>query len=285
MRTTAGTAALSVLLAVACADTPPPSDGSGAIEHPRGSDEVVLRISHAGGFVPIEWTLTSFPTFTLYGDGTVITGGPQIAIHPPPALPAIVTRTLTEEGIEAIVRAAIDAGLGSRDIDATDTGRTMIADAATTTFTLTADGRTTTASVYALGGLTERPSGMSDEEWGLRSSLARFAERLTGLEDWLPAGSIRAEGAYRATSARLYVGPYQPQEDLPQQAEPWPLGDLATFGMPTSLPDVRCGVVVGEDWHRVRQAAGPTNQLTPWTSGGQGYLVWFRPLLPDERGC
>jgi hypothetical protein len=284
MRRTAGTAALSVLLAVACADTPPPSDGGGAIEHPQGSDEVVLRMSLGGGFVPVEWTLTSFPTFTLYGDGTVITAGPQIAIYPPPALPAIVTRTVTEEGIQAIVRAAFDAGLGSRDIDATETGRTLIADAATTTFTLTAGGRTTTASVYALGELTERPSGMSDDEWGLRSSLARFAEGLTGLEDWLPAGSIGPEQMYRASAARLYVGPYRPREDLPQRSEPWPLGDLGTFGMPASLPDMRCGVVAGEDWRTVRQAAGPTNQLTPWTSGGQDYLVWFRPL-PDERGC
>ena len=45
---------------------------AGAISHPTGADEVVLRVSTGGGFVPIEYNYTMVPEFTLYGDGRII---------------------------------------------------------------------------------------------------------------------------------------------------------------------------------------------------------------------
>ena len=48
--------------------TPPP----GAIDHPTGATDVVLRLEEGGGFVPIEFVATQAPIFTLYGDGRVI---------------------------------------------------------------------------------------------------------------------------------------------------------------------------------------------------------------------
>jgi hypothetical protein len=281
----AGIASLTLLLATACANVASPSDGREPIEHPRGPDEVVLRLSYEGGFVPVEASLTAVPAFTLYGDGTVVTGGVQIAIYPPPALPAIVTRSIGEEGVQAALEAALEAGLGDRDVDATATGQLLIADAATAVFTITVNGRTTTASVYALGELTERPEGMTDEEFGLRRSLGRLAERLGNLEAWLPAGAVGPEEPYLAGSASIFVGPYRPQADLPQRPEPWPLGDLAGFGEPSTFPQMRCGVVSGDEWRDVRRAAASANQLTPWTSQGRDYQVLVRPLLPDEAGC
>ena len=56
------------------------------IEHPTGSDQVVLRVADEGGFVPVDYMLSSMPSFSLYGDGTLITPGAQIDIYPGPAL-------------------------------------------------------------------------------------------------------------------------------------------------------------------------------------------------------
>jgi hypothetical protein len=286
MRSVLITTVLAATLAASCADPAAPTDPPAGIDHPTDPSQVVLRLSYEGGFVPIEWTLTSFPRFTLYGDGTVITGGAQVAIYPGPALPPLIRRSLDEEGIQAILRAARDAGLGERDIETSETGQLLIADAATSVFTHTADGRTTTASVYALAELADRPEGMSDEEFRLRRSLARFAERLTDLDSWLPAGSLGPEEPFRADAARVYVGRYRSQPDLEQAPIAWPLGDLRTFGEPSpTFPELRCGAVTGEGWATLREAAAQANQLTPWVSGDLQRQVLFRPLLPDESGC
>lgn len=286
MRSVLITTVLTSILAVSCADPGDPTRPSDGIEHPTDPSQVVLRLSYEGGFVPIEWTLTALPQFTLYGDGTVITGGAQVEIYPGPALPSMIRRSVTADGVQAILEAAFDAGLGERDIETSETGQLLIADAATAVFTMTADGRTTTASVYALGELSERPEGMSDEEFQLRRALARFADRLTGLEAWLPTGSVGPEQPFDAQAARVFVGRYRAQEDLEQTPIAWPLGDIRTFGDPApSFPDLRCGEVAGDAWATLRTAAIDANQLTPWVSGDVRRQVLFRPLLPDESGC
>lgn len=286
MRSILITTVLTAILAASCADPSGTPDPRAGIDHPTDPTQVVLRLSDEGGFVPIGWTLTSYPRFTLYGDGTVITGGAQVAIYPGPALPPLIRRSLTEQGVQAILEAAFDAGLGERDIETSETGQLLIADAATSVFTLTADGRTTTAAVYALAELTDRPEGMSEEEFRLRRSLARFAERLTDLDGWLPAGSLGPEEPFEADTARVFVGRYRSQPDLEQDPIPWPLGDFRTFGEPTaSFPELRCGAVGGDGWETLREAAEQANQLTPWVSGDVQRQVLFRPLLPDESGC
>ena len=135
-------ATLAVLsLTAACANAPGGS-GDGGIEHPAGSDQVVLRLSNEGGFVPLEYHLTQFPAFTLYGDGRIVLPGAQIELYPGPALPAVSQRTVTEEGMQTILQAALDAGLGRGDHDYSDFGSTLIADASTTVFTFVANGKT-----------------------------------------------------------------------------------------------------------------------------------------------
>src|SRR4051794_32118420 len=52
--------------------TAPPASQSGAIEHPTGPTDIVLRVNTGGGFVPLEFNLKALPSYTLYGDGTVI---------------------------------------------------------------------------------------------------------------------------------------------------------------------------------------------------------------------
>src|SRR5262245_27404168 len=167
--------------------------GPGAIAHPTGAGDLVLRVEYQGGFVPYEFTLSSVPFWSLFGDGTLILTGPQIEIYPPPALPPLLRTQLTEDGVQAILEAAEGAGLmdGDRDF-----GDQCIADAATTVFTTTANGSTSVVSAYALdvgvvtgasgsaGGGATGSSGASagtcgsKEDAKARADLAAFQAKL-----------------------------------------------------------------------------------------------------------
>ena len=51
---------------------PPSPTAVGAIDHPTGATDVVLRIEEGGGFVPIDFPASQAPVFTLYGDGLIV---------------------------------------------------------------------------------------------------------------------------------------------------------------------------------------------------------------------
>jgi hypothetical protein len=74
-----GLLALSLAACSATGASPSPSGSpsaspteAGAVEHPTGATEIVLRMKEGGGFVPMGYAATEMPQFTLYGDGTVI---------------------------------------------------------------------------------------------------------------------------------------------------------------------------------------------------------------------
>ena len=259
--------------------------GATGIEHPTGADQLILRMAYQGGFVPYEYTLGSTPFWSLFGDGTLIVPGPQIEIYPGPALPNLTATQLSEDGIQAILQAAGDAGLLDGDADY---GDQCIADAATTVFTTTADGTTSVVSAYALD--VGEPAGTcgSDKDADARGKLAAFQAKLTDLRSWLPDGAVGSERPFDPAEMRVYVLPYQGDPELPQDPIEWPLEPpLDAFGepIPNAPADTRCGVVTGEDLATLLAAARDANALTPWTSDGSHHQLIFRPLLPDERTC
>ena len=271
------------IVASACAGRSTGLPGTGSIQHPAGTSDVVLRISLDGDFIAPQMLFERIPEFTLTGDGSLIEPGVETAIYPGQALPAIVVRQVSEEGIQAILRAAVDAGLD-------DDGSYMtmgVSDMPTTSFTLAVNGHTYRTEVYALdatGG--QRPDGMRPAEWEARKRLTAFLTRLGRLDQWMPTGSLGAERPFEGSAGRLLVGPYQPDEQLPQRATAWPLvASLMTFG-DTYLTggDLRCGTVSGADWTALRALAGQANQLTPWTDAGARFSIVFRPLIPGDRG-
>jgi hypothetical protein len=248
---------------------------------------VVLRLAYEGGFVPLEWTFASVPAFTLYGDGTVVVPGAQAAIYPGPALPAVFSRQVDEDGVQALLERALDAGLGREDLVLGDTGDVAIADASTAVFTLTVDGRTTTASAYALG-LEEDEAfpGLPEDQARTRRALARLAADLGDLR-WLHDGSVAGEEPWDGEAARLLVRPYRGDPELPQPLVAWPLDvRLADAGEPVGWdPEARCVVVDGDAWRRLLAEARDATALTPWRDGGRRWSIAIRPLLPDEPGC
>ncbi|MDH4113281.1 MAG: hypothetical protein OEV60_11490 [Actinomycetota bacterium] len=270
----------------ACADASTVGGSSSpSLAHGRGSGDLLLRWGYEGGFTPPEFQLTNLPAFSLYGDGTIVRPGPQIEIYPGPALPALETLAVDERGVQAILDAALDAGLDTQD-ELTDLGSVGIADAPDTVFTLRAAGVDRTVHVYALSEVEGRPPGMPKDEFEARTALLELVRQLGSVDDWLPDGSLGEVAVYEPAGVRAFVSTYRGQDDLPQRNLDWPLA--------TSLADAgddmgngfRCIAVTGDDWSKLLEPiAREANRLTPWTSGGQRFAVAFRPLLPDESGC
>jgi hypothetical protein len=139
----------------------PPGSGDGgaggggdAIEHPTGS-EAVLVVDHVGGFAPVQFTATRLPAFVLLGDGRVIMQGAQTLEFPGPALPALIERTLTEEGIQQVLQGVEDTNLFTADLELTG-AQSVVADAPNTLFILDAGGREVTVNVGAGPGAAAR---------------------------------------------------------------------------------------------------------------------------------
>ena len=269
--------ALVALLATGCAQrtasggTPPSSRAHG----------LILKIDVGGGFVAPQTALRQVPSFALYADGRLIVPGPQIEIYPGPALPNLQVRSVSAEGIQAILAAAKEAGLLGPD-RSYDTMR--VADAPTTTFTLVQDGVTHTVSVQALG-IDQPVPDMPADEAEARTKLSALQAKLGDLASWLPRGSLGEEAPFQTDELRAFVFPYQAPQDLMQKAVDWPLGSLAGFTPLASMADVRCGTVSGDDLLRVLPTVEQANELTPWLVDGQRWALVFRPLLPDESGC
>lgn len=298
----------AALVASACADPESGGDSAG-YQHGTAPTDLILRVETGGGFLPVELVFSGHPDFSLMGDGAVITAAAQIAIFPPPALPALQTQTVDEDGIQEILAEADRVGLleGGHHHD-----YSCVADAATTTFTVTVGGETSVTSAYALGiesteqGPQEPPPGnglpppseegvdedfmrcgLSDEELAARAALAEFTAMLVNLEAWLPPGSVGPAMPYEPEQMRVFVSPHAVSDEFPQEPVVWPLDTgLDVFGDP--LPpadDLRCGVLDGEDLDQVVSVAAATSTLTPWLSAGEEWRLVFRALLPDETGC
>jgi hypothetical protein len=250
------------------------------IEHPMGASDLVIRWETSGGFVNPASLLGRVPSFSLYGDGTLITEGAHTEIYPGAAVPPLIAQDITEGGIQAILATARDAGL----LDGDATYPFCVADVPDTVITVNAGGQTSvvTATALGMGG-----TGCPDANDEARAKLFRFLTRLGDLQSWLPAGSIGEEHPYTATALRIFVRPYQPDPTLTQTAVAWPGSQplSAIDGTVEMAPEVSCGVVAGADADAVLEAARSANELTPWTSDGRRYSVVFRPLLPDESGC
>lgn len=267
-----------------------PTAGPGTIPHPTGPDELVLRIDRTGGLLPPFHTVTELPLFVLYGDGRVITQGPQIMIYPPPALPNLLETRLTEEGVQAILQEAQAAGLleGDRRYELT-----TVADAPITVFTVNAGGRTSTVSVYALYEAEIDDPNLPPEEREARRLLREFLQKALSFSAWLPTTAIaKPEGPYAIARLQLVVVPAEQATDQPTDVQPgeldWPLASpLAEFGQPFDFAgtSARCGVVERAELAAVLDAMSQANTLTRWRSGDALYSILPRPLLPGEAGC
>lgn len=290
-----------ILLAACSAGAPGASpgiagDGDG-IEHPTTAEEPIVIVESRGGFVPVDFLASQVPAFVLLGDGRVIMLGAQTLEFPGPALPPLMERTLTEEGIQAILEAIRDTDLFAVDLELRG-AQNIVADASDTVFTVDAGGDEVTVSVYGLGSFMpgqELPQGVSSAEVEAHAVLQQLNDQLMSLDTWLPAEAWEDEGwqPYEPEALRLYVRDVsgEPVEggDMPQQRLEWPTdSDPAAFGeeQATFGNGTRCGVVEGDEAATWLEALRNANQLTLWLpDGDEGarFTVVPRPLLPYEE--
>jgi hypothetical protein len=278
---------LSTLLLAACtglSDSPPEG---GPVVHPGGT-AVVVRVELTGGLVPYEMTFTSLPHFSLIGDGRVILQGPVSEEYPGPALPNLLVRRLTEEGIQSVIQRVTDTGQFAESQSFTGASQ-FLADAQSTVFTLRADSRETVADVYALGSFLEGevPEGVSDEEVAAHEALTTLQLDLVDIDSWMPADDwADAEWQpYVPTAFRLLVSNVDDQPPIPEEGEPMPWPGTTPpdeIGEESPLQGVRCGLVMGDEAAAWYEALSEADQLTKWTHDGHLYRVTPRPLLPDE---
>jgi hypothetical protein len=282
---------LLLLLVAACGAQPaadasppgPPVAGSSVAES-LGADEVALRVTHTGGFVQPQSIPARVPAVSIYGDGRVITEGPVPAIYPGPALPNLQQARISAADVDALVRRALDAGVGA----GTDLGQPAVADAATTRFLVNTGAEVRQTDAYALE-LPDAGGTLTASQQAARKKLADLLAALRDLPATLGAGAVEDQGGYRAKAVAGIATPYVRPENVVELGGPpapvdWPgpalPGDRLHAGV-----DVGCVTATGDQAQAVLAAAGKANAMTPWLSAGKEWSVLLRPLLPDESGC
>jgi hypothetical protein len=249
---------------------------SAPIAHPTGAAQLVIRTSSGGGFVAPQASLGAVPSFTLYGDGTIVIPGVVPQIAPGPASKPLLRRHIGERQVQALLRAAKQAGLlAAGTIDYGDMGSVGVSDAPTTTLILHAAGRRIIREAYALGITGRTTPGQSKA----RSVLARFIATL-------PHGLAGARYVPRAVA--VFVTPFS-QGQPGNGTITWPLSsDLATAGAPVSSgSSYRCITVGGANARTLLATLRRANDQSRWKTSGAAtsYALIARPLLPDERNC
>ena len=313
-RTAPGLFVVLIVLLAACATpggspdasggstSPPPSasggggETGGEIEHPSGADEPILIVEEAGGFAMPQMIATRVPTFALYGDGRVIVQGAQTLEFPGPALPALIERTMTEEGIQVVLEAVEDTNLFTGDLELRG-AMNVVADATDTIFRASVNGEDVTITVYGLGlldpALGGNFEGIEQSEIDAHATLSQLRDALLTIDTSIPSDAWEAEGwqPYTPPAFRLYVRDVtgEPVEggELPGMVRDWPTDDEpAAFGeeVPVFGDGTRCGAVEGDEATAWFEELSAANQNTLWTSDGENrFTVLPRPLFPGEE--
>jgi hypothetical protein len=252
-----------------------------AIAHPKAARAVVVRVTSGGGFVTPQTNLRALPSFTLYGDGTIIVPGAVIQIYPGPAVYPLVRSKLDERGVQALLKRAQQSGLlAPRTIDYGGMGAVGVSDMPTTTLFVNAAGRRVKRAAYALGA-SGQGGRLTAAQTQARHALAQFIAKL-------PHGLAGRAAPPHALA--IYVAPYAGQAQPGSARIVWPLErSLATAGKPVSSGlGYRCIAVGGKDAKTLLATLGKANEQSRWTAGPGAkatYQLVARPLLPDERGC
>jgi len=273
---------LTTILVVACggggspgpSSSPEPTGTPIGIEHATGATDVVLQFEEGGGFVPMGFLAGQAPTFTLYGDGTVIFRDwnqqqPAPIGDAQPQLPFQIVR-LTEDQIQELLEFVI--GPGALGIARASYDSAGCADCPTAIIMLNAGGTTKTVSIVALGfDNPQSPDAV------ILKQLAALGDRLRGFS---------APGAQVWSPDRLR-GILSPDAFGNPRNWPWPDVTPADFHE-LKLPN-------GFTWNaRTMSAAeigalnmadlqgGVINVVLSGPGDGKVYSFTLRPLLPDE---
>ncbi|MEV4704210.1 hypothetical protein [Actinoplanes sp. NPDC049316] len=275
-------AAATFLLISACAQAGT-DGGAGAAPSssppgsPAGADGLVLRVSHSGGFVGPDALAGRLPDLSVYADGRMIFEGPVTAIYPGPALPNVQVRMISPQQVRDLVERAVAAGVRS----GADLGQPGVADATTTEVTVVTAAGEQTVAANALREARDDDPQLTPAQRQARAKLQGFIDQA----DKLAAGP--GAQPYKPEVLAAIVTPWvEPGDDLPGRpaGKEWPGPALPGEPLTPALK-LSCVTATGDQLDAILAAAKDATARTPWISGGNGWTVRFRPLLPGETGC
>ena len=264
-RKTIGLLAAATLTLVAC--------GTEVVTLDPPDDPVtpVLRIQYEGGFVPLEWSLGSGPSYELLSDGRLIIPGVTTMQYPGPLVVPYQQVQLSEADVERIMAVIDEMGLAGMVDEKDDSQAAHIADAPTYVITYWDDQGEHKYSVYGLG-----------IESDSNNAATQAAVQLDALMLELSSGQTEP---YVADEIKVLAGvsTAQPEPGF-EDVRPWPLPDDPQEWGGFSGIDWKCNVYPGAELDLFTDAT----QVTTWTppSGdGDPYTLLVRQLLPGEEGC
>ena len=248
---------------------PPVADG---YQHPTGANDVVIEYTEVGGFVPREFAFQQTPNVLVSGDGRVFGPGAQIAIYPGPLLPAVQVQPISEDGIQAILAAADEAGL-FQQIDYEQP--TNIADASTARVTINVNGEKYVHEAYALG--LAGPGEGGEETTPQRQALADFVAQLNDLAGLVGADQLGEQiifdpADYGVEAVVVDDLSVYGNDGIEPTLVEWP-ADVSVRLADASTCTVISAAVVGETF-------GAADQLTFFTDADVTYQVLVKPILP-----
>jgi hypothetical protein len=274
----------------AARNTPGPSSGPGSgaspvptaqptptavagIEHPTGPTDVVLRVEESGGFAPVEFTATSAPSFTLYGDGTVVFRDTQAM--PPDAVGSVgrsvpfqIVR-LDEEGIQALLEFALGP-CGLAVAIGPYTGG--VADLPATMFTVNADGRTKQVSVTGFS-----PDMHPPQDKLIVTALSTLSERLRTFGNGIAGEAVYEPAAYRGVLQKI--------DQANGAVADWPWPDVEPPEFTSGVNDFLLTHTLTAEQVAALSIPGVQGGMFGLNlKQGTGlYSLSLRPLLPDEK--
>ncbi len=276
-----------VLLLAACTGTTAASPTPGSSATPAASatpspststvpnaNTAVIRIEQTGGMLPVWEAMRWYPTVALYGDGRLITQGPQMELYPGPALPNLQVTHFSQHAVDQALAWAAEAGLSGED---RFLGPQLL-DAGALVFTVVTREGTHHSSV----------SDLSFDDPAI-NALRHFQDVMTALDTWLANDVASASAPYQWERLRVISFPSDranlPDPNLAHVVD-WPLADLATLGVSWSEPaQYRCLELAGDDLATVRPVFESANELTLYRSAEVEYQIYLHPLLPDDQAC
>jgi hypothetical protein len=257
-------AAAAVVVVTACGydspSTPPP-------DVPEGSEAVVIQFSTGGGLAGPCCDPWEVPDITAYGDGRVVVEGTAGQV------PELRQATVSRSDLAELLAGAREAGL--LEEQPPDTG-TLCCDLGYTDVVIADAATTHEFEIVGLGHEDNINSDLSDEQVRARQALSDLRDQLVALTE--QSGT----GRYTPVELAIYVSASTTDGSEPAH---WPLDQtLAEAGSSTD-DDGGCLLLTDERDIAAVAAAADVNPSHVWSSAGQEWSVFVRPLLPHERGC
>ncbi len=242
------------------------------VGHPTGAKDVLLRFEESGGFVPIEVNATYAPSFTLYGDGTLVFKDPY-AVPPESndsiarAVPFSIAK-LDEASVQALLEQAL--GLGGLGIATGPYDGGMLTDIPTSTFTISVDGKVKQVSVTGLSPDSHPQNAAIVTQLAAFAEVLRtFGDKIAGEQPYIPAG-------YRGVLIEVDQ-PFGPVVD-------WPWSDLTPADFKSGANEffrTRAMTPAEVEGLGIQGITGGMTGVAVQFEG-QVYTFSLRPLLPDE---